>query len=61
MTAQRVEVMDESVMSDLEPELLGQVVRRAGRLCGIAEPHTTEVPCAAHLQEAHRQLLEIPA
>jgi hypothetical protein len=33
-----------------------EVVRRAELLCRRAEPHADSVPCAAHLQEAHRQL-----
>ena len=35
-----------------------EVVRRAIQLCLRAEPHTEESPCAAHLNEANRQLLD---
>jgi hypothetical protein len=33
-----------------------EIVRRADLLCRRAEPHADEVPCPAHMQEAHRQL-----
>lgn len=34
----------------------GEVAVRADRLCRAAEPHTDEVPCPRHIQEALRQV-----
>ncbi len=36
-----------------------QLARRATQLCLRAEPHTNAAPCAMHLGEASRQLVEI--
>jgi hypothetical protein len=60
MTAQRSDVVGERAVSDVEEALSHQVLRRATHLCLRAEPHTDEAPCAAHLSEAHRQLLGLP-
>jgi hypothetical protein len=62
MTAQRPDVpAAKGAVPDVEEALSHQVVRRATQLCLRAEPHTDESPCAAHLAEAHRQLLGVPA
>lgn len=33
---------------------------RARQLCKASEPHTENVPCAKHLQDARRQLTIVP-
>jgi hypothetical protein len=61
MTAQRSDVPVGRAVSDVEYALSHRVVRRATQLCLRSEPHTDESPCAAHLSEANRQLLGVPA
>jgi len=53
MSAQQSEVQVDGNGTAPDPQL----VRRATQLCRGAEPHTDAWPCAAHLAEAHRQLL----
>lgn len=64
MSAQQSDVPAELLSSELhpptDPAVRRQVVRRASQLCLRAEPHTDESPCAAHLNEANRQLLGLP-
>ena len=56
MSAQQSETLTEFASPELDPQTDRQVVRRANQLCFRAEPHTEESPCAAHLNEARRQL-----
>jgi hypothetical protein len=60
MSAQQSDVPRELPSSEPDPSTPRQVVRRASQLCLRAEPHTDESPCAAHLHEAARQLLDLP-
>lgn len=59
MSAQQSDVPGELLSSEPDPPMQRQVVRRATQLCRRAEPHTDETPCAAHINEANRQLLEL--
>lgn len=56
MTSQ-VDVPPELSNSAVDAAIQRRVVRRATQLCLGAEPHAEESPCAAHVSEAHRQLL----
>lgn len=60
MSAQRSDLPSQNSGADVDPTTDDQLVRRASQLCLRAEPHTDASPCAAHLAEAHRQLLNLP-
>ena len=60
MSAQQSAVPAAVPGSEIDPAMQRQVVRRASQLCLRAEPHTEQSPCAAHLNEANRQLLGLP-
>jgi hypothetical protein len=59
MSAQQSDLPGELLSSQHDASMQRQVVRRATQLCRRAEPHTDETPCAAHMNEANRQLLEL--